>query len=113
MREPGDVRQTITRRLTQRFFLRWHMVAILACVLLSGVVASALLLHLGLRSMPWRYVLAVAGSYLVFFLLIRIWLLYVSLAGGGRSLGPGSTFGDVGDLGGRFPSLDFHGSVTP
>jgi hypothetical protein len=99
-----DLHRAVTRRITQRFFLRWHMAAILACVLLSGVVASALLLHLGLRSMPWRYALAVAGSYLVFFVLIRIWLLYVSIAGGGQSLGPGSTFGNLGDLGGGFPS---------
>lgn len=103
MRAPDDPHQALTRRLTQRFFLRWHMTAILACVLLSGVVMSALLLRLGLRSMPWRYVLAVAGSYLVFFVLIRIWLLYISLAGGGRALGPGFSFGDLGDLGSGFP----------
>jgi len=104
MRGPGDLDQALTRRLTQRFFLRWHMTAILVCVLLSGVVASALLLRLGLRSMPWRYMLAVAASYLVFFVLIRLWLLYVSIAGGGRSLGLGPNFGDLGDLGSGFPS---------
>ena len=49
-REPGDLRQTITHRITQRFFVRWHMAAILVCVMLSGVVCSALLL----RSMPWQ-----------------------------------------------------------
>lgn len=102
-REPGDLHQTITHRIAQRFFVRWHMTAILVAVLVSGVVCSALLLHLGLRSMPWRYVLAVAGSYLVFFALIRLWLLYVSIAEGGRSLGPGSGFGDLGNLGGGFP----------
>jgi hypothetical protein len=104
MREPADLHQAVTRRIIQRFFLRWHMTAILACVLLSGVVSSALLLHLGLRSMPWRYVLAVACSYLVFFGLIRIWLFYVSLSEGGRALGPGASFGDLGDLDGGFPS---------
>jgi len=80
------------------------MTVILACVLLSGVVASALLLHLGVRSMPWRYMLAVAGSYLVFFVLIRLWLLYVSLTGGGRSLGLAPNVGDLGDVGSAFPS---------
>ena len=49
-REPGDLRQTITHRVAQRFFVRWHMTAILVGVLLSGVVCSALLLNLGLRS---------------------------------------------------------------
>lgn len=103
MRGSADLRQALTRGLTHRFFLRWHMTAILACVLLSGVVASALLLHLGVRSMPWRYMLAVAGSYLVFFVLIRLWLLYVSLAGGGRSLGLAPNFGDPGDVGSGLP----------
>ena len=101
-REPGDLRQTITHRITQRFFVRWHMAAILVCVMLSGVVCSALLLHLGLRSMPWRYLLAVTGSYLIFFALIRLWLLYVSIAGSGRSV-PGAGFGDLGNLGGGAP----------
>lgn len=104
MRGPGDLDQALTRRLTQCFFLRWHMTAILVCVLLSGMVASALLLRLGLRSMPWRYMLAVAGSYLVFFVLIRLWPLYVSIAGGGRSFGLGPNFRDLGDLGSGFPS---------
>lgn len=104
MREPSDLHKTFTHRIAQRFFLRWHMAAILAGVLLSGVVCSALLLRLGLRSMPWRYMLAVAGSYLVFFALIRLWLLYVSKAGGVRSMVPGIDLGDVGNLGGGLPS---------
>src|SRR5437773_1272026 len=49
--------------------------------------------------MPWRYLLAVTGSYLIFFALIRLWLLYVSIAGSGRSV-PGAGFGDLGNLGG-------------
>ena len=109
-REPGDLRQTITHRITQRFFVRWHMAAILVCVMLSGVVCSALLLHLGLRSMPWRYLLAVTGSYLIFFALIRLWLLYVSIAGSGRSV-PGVGFGDLGNLGGGAP--DWSSSSGP
>ncbi len=108
-REPGDLRQTITHRITQRFFVRWHMAAILVCVMLSGVVCSALLLHLGLRSMPWRYLLAVTGSYLIFFALIRLWLLYVSIAGSGRSV-PGAGFGDLGTLGGGAPDWSSGGS---
>jgi uncharacterized membrane protein YgcG len=104
MRGSADLRQALTRSLTHRFLLRWHMTAILGCVLLSGVVASALLLHFGVRSMPWRDMLAVAGSYLVFFVLIRLWLLYVSLANGARSLGQlAPNFGDPGDVGSGLP----------
>lgn len=99
-RDPGDLHTTITHQIARRFFLRWHMATILACVLLSGVVCSALLLRLGLRSMHWRYVLAVLGSYALFFALIRLWLLYVSIVEGRQqSFGSMSALDDVGDAG--------------
>jgi hypothetical protein len=64
--------------LTARFFVRFHMTLILSAVCLSGVVASKLLLSLGVNSILFRYPLAVVLSYIVFFLLIRLWLWYVS-----------------------------------
>jgi len=106
--EPDRLHEAVTRRISQRFFVRWHMAAILACVLLSGVVVSALLLWLGLASMPWRYMLAVAGSYLVFFALIRLWLLYVSRGAG--AMVPGVDLGDLGNAGVGFPSWRGSGS---
>jgi hypothetical protein len=54
------------------------MTLILSAVCLSGVVASKLLLGLGVTQILVRYPLAVLLSYLTFFLLIRLWLLYVS-----------------------------------
>src|SRR5262245_1055663 len=63
------------QKLARRFHLRLHMTVILAAVCLSGVVASRLLLELGISSMLLRYPLAAACSYSIFFLLIRMWLL--------------------------------------
>jgi hypothetical protein len=76
----GDWRQRFKQALRERFLLRFHMFLITAAVLLSGVVASKLLWSFGLRSIQVRYPLAVGLSYGVFFVLIRIWLWYVSLA---------------------------------
>lgn len=66
--------------LRERFFLRFHMTLILAAVCLSGVGISSLLWTAGLSQIQLRYPLAVVGSYAVFFVLVRIWLWYVSLS---------------------------------
>jgi len=71
------------------------MLLIAAAVLLSGVVVSKVFWLLGLRDMLLRYPLAVACSYGIFFLLVRIWLWYVAVAalskpsGGGLALDGG------------------------
>lgn len=54
------------------------MTVLLFGVFFSGLLFSKLLFELGMRSMPERYVIAVCASYAVFFLLIRIWLWYVT-----------------------------------
>lgn len=61
----------------KRFFLRFHMVLILIGVSSSGLIFSKLLLEAGVRSMLIRYPLVLALSYLMFFILIKIWLLYI------------------------------------
>lgn len=53
------------------------MALILSAVIASGVLASKLLLDLGVHSMRLRYPIAVLGSFLVFLLLVRIWIWYV------------------------------------
>src|SRR5687767_3235192 len=65
------------KHLVERFVIRFHMTLILGATTLSGVVLSKLLFLLGVESLPWRYPLAVAGSYLVFFGAVRLWLSYV------------------------------------
>lgn len=53
------------------------MALMLVAVVCSGVVASKLLLLLGVGSMRTRYGLAVVVAYVVFFALIGLWLEYV------------------------------------
>jgi hypothetical protein len=69
------------------------MFLIVCVVVASGVGLSKLFLEMGVRSMAWRYPLALVGSYAVLFVLVRIWLWYVT----GR--GPSDPELD-GDLGG-------------
>jgi len=64
----------------QGFFVRFHMMLILTGIGLSGVGINKLLLELGVNSMPVRYPIAICISYLIFFLLIRLWIWYISIA---------------------------------
>lgn len=66
--------------IRERFFLRFHMTLILAAVALSGLGISKLLGAVGLTQLQLRYPLAVVCAYGVFFVLVRIWLWYVSLS---------------------------------
>jgi hypothetical protein len=70
-------RERFGRELARRFVLRGHMMLLLLAVVLSGVVASKLLLLLGLGAMRIRYALAVIAAYLVFIGLVGLWLMYV------------------------------------
>ncbi|HEY6930853.1 MAG TPA: hypothetical protein VJA66_14335 [Thermoanaerobaculia bacterium] len=79
--------------LTKRYFVRLHMTVMILLVLLSGLIASRLLLLAGISHMGIRYPLAVLVSYVVFFVLIRIWIGYVSRASR-RSKGSGIDVGD-------------------
>jgi len=88
--------------ITHRYFVRVHMALMLSLVVLSGAIASRLLSDLGLRWIVVRYPLAVAFSYLVFFLLVRVWRAYairVRRARAGATSGSGE---DRGTLDGSF-----------
>lgn len=61
----------------KRFFLRFHIALILIGVSSSGLIFSELLLEAGVRSMLIRYPIVLALSYLMFFIFIKIWLLYI------------------------------------
>lgn len=69
---------SLRRHIAKRFFVRFHMSLILAAVIASGVGASKLLMELGLGEVRVRYPIAVLASYLVFLLLVRIWIWYVT-----------------------------------
>jgi len=75
------------------------MTLLLLGVCASGVLASKLLLELGLRSMLQRYLVAVCVSYAVFFFLMRIWLWYVGASSKNNSAVPDLDVGDALDLG--------------
>jgi len=58
--------------------LRLHMFVILLATALSGVLASKLFFIFGIHSFLIRYPLTVLLAYGVFFLCIKLWLVYVS-----------------------------------
>lgn len=76
--------------------LRIQMVLILLGVCLSGPLFSKLLLLAGVHSMAVRYPLAVCAAYLVFFVLVKAWLVLI-LPAGSRP-GSGASSSDSGDL---------------
>jgi hypothetical protein len=65
-------------RLLKRYFVRWHMSAILAATVASGLLVDKAFLHLGLSSMGWRYTLSVLAAYGFFFLTVRMWVWYAA-----------------------------------
>ena len=103
--------QKLERSLAHDYFCRFHMSVILAAVVSSGLLASKGLMEVGV-SLGYRYPLAVAISYVVFLLLIRVWIWYVRVRSAPRFRGPdlgsfsfgsgggGGSF-DVGSIGGR------------
>jgi hypothetical protein len=68
-------------RLMSRFVIRFHMLLILAGTAVGGVLCNALLLRLGVTSMEVRFGLATLGAYAIFFLMIRLWLSFVTTFG--------------------------------
>jgi len=64
--------------MRRSYFVRFHMALILAATVLCGLLFSKVLLVLDVEKMGFRYPAAIAFSYLSFFLLIKLWLLYVS-----------------------------------
>ena len=71
-------KEKFTERLKRRFPLRQHMTLILTATGLSGLLTTRILLALGVESIVIRYPLAVLFSYMIFFLLIKLWLRYIS-----------------------------------
>ena len=97
-------KERFRRFLEKRFSLRLHMFLILAGVFCVGVLSSKLLLEMRVRSMLIRYPIAVICSYIVFFGLVKLWLIYLSSSAGIRKsiLDSGS-----GRSGGGFPDFSF------
>lgn len=71
-------RESFKNSLGRRFLLRVHMSLIVLGVVCTGLLASVLLHGVGLHHMGARYFLAVLAGYLAFFILIRVWLVYLT-----------------------------------
>lgn len=63
--------------ITRSLWVRFHMSVILLVLFLAGIGTNFILLRLGVRSMPVRYVTAVLLGYGFFLLGVRLWLWYV------------------------------------
>jgi len=65
-------------RLLSAFMLRFYMSVILSSTAALGMLWSWALLRVGVTSMPLRYALATVGCYACFFVLMRLWLAWVT-----------------------------------
>jgi hypothetical protein len=78
------LKRRLTEKIGRSYFVRFHMFMILSATILSGVVCSKILVWFGLSNMPLRYGIAIVFSYLMFFLFIKMWLLYIGVGRGIR-----------------------------
>lgn len=121
------------RWMRERFFLRLHMSLILMGTVLSGLLATKVLLLLDVDNIVVRYPLSVLCAYLAFFLFVKLWLNYITAAGNIQGPDPSAdiipdlpNFGDGtgpdidlprfsgggGDSGGGGVSASFDGPAT-
>jgi hypothetical protein len=71
-------RERFVRKMGARFFMRFHMTLIFGGAVAGGILASRWLLVSGVDALAERYALAVLGAYVVFFILVRAWIVYVT-----------------------------------
>ncbi len=71
-------KQKFKRRFVINTFTRVHMFLILLVTILAGVVFSKLLMIGGLENMMVRFFVVLILAYLSFFLLMRLWLSYLT-----------------------------------
>jgi hypothetical protein len=74
-------RRRFVSRLAAHVVVRFHMGLIFTATAAAALLASWLLLQMGVDALALRYGLAVVTAYLVFFLLVRAWIEYVTSAG--------------------------------
>lgn len=95
----AELKRRLTQRIRKSYFVRFHMVLILSATVISGVICSKVLSMLGVTCMPIRYGIAIIVSYLLFFLFVKLWLLYIGMGRLFRSKKDkgkgGSSWGDL------------------
>jgi hypothetical protein len=93
------LKKRLADRIRRSYFVRFHMAVILFATAISGVICSKVLSLLGLSRMPVRYGIAIILSYLLFFLFIKLWLLYIGIGRRAKvkkgKSGGGSGWGDL------------------
>jgi hypothetical protein len=73
------LKRRLTARIKRSYFVRFHMFLILSATVISAVICSKVLSLLGISSMPVRYGIAIIFSYFLFFLFVKLWLLYIGI----------------------------------
>ena len=99
---PRDAtKEKLCRWLSKTFALRVHMALILAATFASALLATKLLLMLGVHRLAIRYAIATIAGYGGFLVLVKLWLYYVGCAEARASAGDGdpSDWIDIDDLG--------------
>ena len=76
----ADPRAKLRKWLEKSFALRVHMALILAATFAASLLATKILLSLGVYRLPLRYAIATLAGYAGFLILIKLWLYYVGLA---------------------------------
>lgn len=71
------LKRRVAQIIDRSYFVRFHMFIILMATTLSGLLFSKLLIVLGLENMAIRFGFAIIISYMMFFLFIKLWLLYI------------------------------------
>lgn len=112
--EPARLRARVGAALKRRFFLRFHVSLILLFTFCVGLLATRVLLWLGMETMWLRYLWTMVAAYCGFLLGVRLWLAYV---GAGTMTGAprAATEPRQGGSGGGFdiPDLGFSGARMP
>jgi len=94
----AELKRRLAERIRRSYFVRFHMIIILSATVISGVICSKLLSLLGVSRMPIRYGIAIILSYLLFFLFVKLWLLYIGIGRRARmkkGKGGASWWGDL------------------
>ena len=66
------------KQFTKRVLTRLHMTLILLGTVFSALIVSKILLIAGLNNMIIRFVIVLICAYLCFFLLMKLWLAYLT-----------------------------------
>ncbi len=72
------MKRNFKKQFAKRVFARLHMTLILLGTILSGIIFSKILLVAGLNHIVARYILVLVFAYLCFFILMKLWLYYLT-----------------------------------